>query len=766
MTIVISPFVFGLIVLPFLHKIKLRFHKWVGIVPLVLFLTILKYKSSIINGNIVSEAYQWVPSFDVSLSFRLDGLSFIFALIITGIGFLVVIYSKKYMHSESAISRYFSYILLFMSSMLGVVLSNNLISLFVFWELTSISSYLLIGFWFYKEKSRYGAWKALLITAGGGLAMLAGFILMYTVTGSFEISQILSQKELIKSSPFYLTILVLTLIGSFTKSAQFPFHVWLPDAMEAPTPVSAYLHSATMVKAGIYLLARLNPVLGGSSYWFYMVTFTGILTMCYGSIMAIRQRDLKALLAFSTISQLGLITSLLGVSTETAVIGAVFHIINHAAFKGSLFMVTGIIDHEAGTRNLDELGGLGRKMPFTAVVALIGALAMAGIPPLNGFISKELFFEAVLVDGWAGYVLPALAVFGSIFTFIYSMIFVISPFLGTYKPKEKTVHEAPWGLLLSPMILGVTNLALGIYPKLVADIISKGAANILGKYVDAHLSLWHGFNVPLLMSLIVMSFGCLLFSRLNYVKHIIEKIQMKKINLNKLYDLFQTGIPKFAGFITEKQMTGFLRDYLVYILSFVFLSVGLTSLFFMELSIPNLNLERIDVYEYVVAAIMVVSSIFLLFTRKRLIAILILGVIGYMVSLFFVLEKAPDLALTQLIVETITLVLFLIAFPHLPEITEENSKRSTKIINAAVSILTGLTVTFLMVYSKAYKIYESVSSYYIDNSLLLGGGKNIVNVILVDFRGFDTMGEITVLGIAAFSVYALIKLRLGGRKYE
>ena len=524
---VVSPFIFA-IVIPIFYKYIKKIHTgwFVLALPLILFIYFLSYLPVTSSGQVVQQSMAWVPSLGINFDLYLDGLSLLFALLITGIGTLVVLYSIYYLSKvKEKLNNFYVYLLLFMGAMLGVVLSENLILIYVFWEMTSIASALLISYWYEREKSTYGAQKSMFITVFGGLSMLGGFSLLYVMTGTFSIREIIANADVVTSSSLFLPAMILVLLGAFTKSAQFPFHIWLPDAMEAPTPVSAYLHSATMVKAGIYLVARLTAVFGGTSEWFWTVSIVGLITLIWGSVSAVRQKDLKSILAFSTVSQLGMIMSLLGVGSAayyfnngdhalytTAILAAVFHLINHATFKGSLFMAAGIIDHETGTRDIRKLGGLLTLMPVTATISLIGLASMAGLPPFNGFLSKELFLTALVnvtdygifhLETW-GILLPIIGWVASIFTFVYCAILFFKTFTGKFQPEKlsvKHVHEAPIGMLISPMILAVLVVLFGLFPNLIAySLIEPAMAAILpgildqGQHFHVHISHWHGFT--------------------------------------------------------------------------------------------------------------------------------------------------------------------------------------------------------------------------------------------------------------------------------
>ncbi len=767
---VLLPFIIAIII-PFLSKWKYKVHTGylVTVVPVIVFIYFAQFLGH--GFEPVQRYYSWMPSLNIDISFNLDGLSLLFVLLISGIGALVAFYSTYYLHTSEQLGHFYVYFLLFMGSMLGVVLSDNIYVLYFFWELTSLSSFLLIGFWHFKETSRYGALKSMLITVFGGLSMLGALVFMNVITGTTSVQQMISQQEAILNNEYFPFILVLLLLGAFTKSAQFPFHIWLPDAMEAPTPVSAYLHSATMVKAGIYLVARFSPMLSSSEWFFIIVSTAGIVTLCWGSYMAVRQTDLKAILAFSTISQLGMIMAMLGFGTEAAVFAAMFHILNHATFKGSLFMVAGIVDHETGVRDIRKLGGLMSFLPITATLALFASFSMAGVPLpfLNGFYSKELFFQASndlnnVLTGYAGFLqsaIPYLAVLGSIFTFVYSMYF----FFGTFRGKaqldklSKKPHEAPVGMLISPIVLVAAVIIIGLFPHLINEsFIAHAAEAVSGIASTHHISFWHGIKPALIMSLTVVVFGTILVLSLPSWRFLYN-IVPGPLSLNKFYDGMVYRVERYSEKITKGYMNGSLSRYvrliLVAIMVVTFTIMALTDGFTIEFD----NLSGVTLPELCVAVMMVLAAVGTILTNNRIAAILILGVAGYGLSILFVLYRAPDLALTQLIIETVTVALFLLAFYHLPDLKKKKEGIGTKAMNLIISIGFGLLMTMVAISAHSSKWFDSIAEYFIHTSHELGGGNNIVNVILVDMRGLDTMFEITVLGIAAMAIYGLIKLR-------
>ncbi|MFD4416237.1 Na+/H+ antiporter subunit A [Bacillus safensis] len=783
---ILSPFLLAFVV-PFLYKYVRRIHTgwFVLILPILLFTYFIQMLHITSNGRTLFSQAEWIPSLGMNFTVYVDGLSLLFALLITGIGSLVVLYSIFYLSKEKEqLGSFYTYLLMFMTAMLGVVLSDNMVVLYLFWELTSISSFLLIGYWYKRERSRYGATKSLLITVFGGLAMLGGFILIYLITDSFSIREAVNQLQLIMASPYFIPAMILILLGAFTKSAQFPFYIWLPDAMEAPTPVSSYLHSATMVKAGIYLVARFSPIFAISEVWFWTISIVGLVTLFWGSFHAVRQNDLKAILAYSTVSQLGMIMLMLGVGAAAihennpaffgaAVLAAIFHLINHATFKGSLFMAAGIIDHETGTRDIRKLGGLMTIMPITFTITLIGTFSMAGLPPFNGFLSKELFFTSMIrisdisftdVSTW-GAIFPALAWLASVFTFIYSMMLLFKTFRGRLNidQLEEKPHEAPIGMLIPPIILAALVVTFFFFPNILAySVIEPAIAAIIpeaietGSRFSVKIEAWHGFQPELYMTIGVVVLGTIGYLTLSKWRPMYN-IFKEKWSFNALYDRSLIGLEKGSYRLTNSYMTGFLRDYLVYVFGFMIIVIGGVMFYQQAFSFQTDQAASIGTYEVILSLVMVAATIATVFASSRLTAIIALGVMGYTLSLFFVIFRAPDLALTQLIIETISVALFLLCFYHLPKLSLKQKTRRFKMTNFIISLGVGVVVTCLAFASTSQQSLDTISTYFIENSYKLAGGDNIVNVILVDFRGFDTLFEITVLAIAALGIYGLLK---------
>ncbi|WNF48351.1 monovalent cation/H+ antiporter subunit A [Pseudomonas sp. SG20056] len=731
-----------------------------GVAPLTALVLLLSQQSAVFAGELLKVKLEWLPALGLNLSLRLDGLGFLFALLILGIGLLVILYARYYLSKKEPMGRFFAFLLLFMGAMLGVVLSENLLLMLMFWELTSLSSFLLIGFWGARSDARKGARMALAVTGGGGLALFAGILLIGHIAGSFELSQVLAAGYAIRAHELYPLALILVLLGVFTKSAQFPFHFWLPHAMAAPTPVSAYLHSATMVKAGVFLLARLYPALAGSEWWFYLVSITGLVTLLVGAGMALFQHDLKGLLAYSTISHLGLITLLFGLDTRLAAVAAVFHIINHATFKASLFMAAGIIDHETGSRDMRRINGMWKYMPHTAVLAMVAASAMAGVPLLNGFLSKEMFFTETLNQHLLGsfnWVIPAAATLAGVFSVAYSLRFIHDVFfngepvdLPHYPP-----HEPPRYMKVPVEILVFLCLLVGIVPAYtVAPLLAAAAAATLGGEVPSYsLAIWHGFNLPLLMSFIALFGGILVYV---FRQPLFRWYAgLPSVDAKLLFEQAVQVLVKLCAVFTQWLENASLQRYLALLLAAALLVVtqGLSSL--PQISGP-LAMTEIDGITALGLGIMALSALVtVVFHRQRLVSLLMLSVVGLMVALAFARYSAPDLALTQLSVEVVTIILLMLALFFLPAHTRIESSSLRGLRDFTLAVGSGVMVAML-VFAVLTRPYDSISAFFLENSVPGGGGTNVVNVILVDFRGFDTMGEVTVLAIAAVGIFALL----------
>jgi len=744
-----------------------------GAIALLMVAIVLLAAPAVFAGEVLRWRIDWVPSLGLAFGFRIDGLAFLFALLISAIGALIVLYAAYYLSADDPARRFFMFLLLFMGAMLGIVIADNLLLLVVFWELTSLSSFLLIGYWSGRQDAREGARMALAITGGGGLALLGGVLIIGRIVGSFDLDRVLAAGEVLRSHPLYLPALVLVLLGCFTKSAQFPFHFWLPHAMAAPTPVSAYLHSATMVKAGVFLLARLYPALSGSEQWFWLVSLTGLATLLVGAYIAIFKHDLKGLLAYSTISHLGLITLLFGLDSPLAVVAGVFHIINHATFKASLFMAAGIIDHETGTRDMRKLNGLFRYMPWTALLAMVACGAMAGVPLLNGFLSKEMFFtEAVAKEGHGvmQVLLPLGATLAGVFSVTYSVRFIYEVFFnGSPKGLARTPHEPPMFMRVPVEILVVLCVVVGLVPALTVGPTLAVAAQAAmygapGAPLPAYkLVLWHGLNLPLAMSAVALVGGALLYAALHRFVGLHRILDLPFWISKGGRDFFAAGSEQAvrgAAALTRWLQNGQLQRYLVLLVLMAMAAGSLPLLGGASYGAATLDLASPGFGVVAVALIGMVAAVGTVIAhRKRLLALILLGATGLVVSLLFVYLSAPDLALTQLLVEVVTIVLMMLALNWLPrEGSPEGAPfagNPRKWRDAAIASLAGLGITALL-YLVLTRPVDTIASYFLRTTVPEGGGANAVNVIIVDFRGFDTLGEITVLGIAGIIVFALL----------
>jgi multicomponent K+:H+ antiporter subunit A len=727
--------------------------------PAIALAYIISLMPAVLAGDVVTEYLEWIPSIGLTLSMRLDGLALMFALLILGIGLLIILYARYYLSEKEAVGRFFSYLILFMTAMLSIVLSNNVLQMWMAWEVTSISSFLLISFWSSKSESRKGARMALTVTGAGGLALLAGLLLVSDMVGSYELSVILASGDLIREHALYPVALILILLGAFTKSAQFPFHFWLPHAMAAPTPVSAYLHSATMVKAGIFLLARMYPVLSGTEMWFLIVSMTGLITMLLGAYIALFKHDLKGLLAYSTISHLGLITLLLGLDTKLAAVAALFHIMNHAIFKASLFMAAGIIDHESGTRDMRKLGGLWHFMPYTATLAMVAAASMAGVPLLNGFLSKEMFLAETLHSsalGFISWMIPVLATLAAIFAVAYSLRFIHDVFFnGEPKDLVKTPHEPPRYMKVPIEILVALCLLIGIFPNfMIGGLLEAAASSVLMSELPYYsLSIWHGFNLPLLMSVIAIGGGLLVYA---YRRHLYRfQAQFKESDEKLIFEAAIQGLVAWATRAHDGLNNGSLQRYIaaLLLLTIAIAAIPLINLDTTATHSPDQAVSGVEITAAIILCLSAIATV--IFHRKRMVALITISVVGLIVSIAFARFSAPDLALTQLSVEVVTVILLMLALYFLPQKTPSESSPSRVVRDVGIAAALGGLVATIN-YAFITQPIDSISEFFLANSKTGGGGTNAVNVILVDFRGLDTLGEILVLGIAALGIFNLL----------
>ncbi len=746
---------------PFIYKRTRNYFGWIAAsFPLYMFISFFLKYNEIVSGNVIKEATTWIPSLGINLTFLLDGLSLTFVLIITLIGTAVFLYAGSYMKDYEHTGRFYLYIGVFMTSMIGLVLSDNMIALFVFWELTSISSYLLIGFNHHKESSRKSALQALLVTGGGGLALMAGLIILSQVSGSFEISSLYNLHNEIVGSTLYPAIVILVLLGAFTKSAQFPFHFWLPNAMEAPTPVSAYLHSATMVKAGIYLIARLNHAIGGTVLWQDTILVVGTITMFIAALLAFKQTDLKKLLAYSTLSVLGTLTMLLGIGSNLAIKAFFIFLVAHSLYKGTLFLVAGTLDHETGTRNVSMLGGLKKYLPVTMIAALLASFSMMGIIPLVGFIGKETVYSSILEVENFRFFLLALAVISNAFVVMVTILVGIKPFFGNLLSTPKSPQEAPIKMLIGPLVLSVFGLLSGLFPNLfIQKLLDQSTISILAEELGITVKLWHGFNFVLLLSFVTLISGISIYYFRKQIIHALDKISLTKfIKPSYWYEKILNGTLSFAKLQTRVLQNGYLRYYIIFIILTTLGLAGYT--LFRNPGIDSLDINfDLTIYELIIALMIIASTFLVITSESRLKAIVALGVIGFCMGIIFILYSAPDLALTTFAIETLTVILFVLVLYKLPKYLKF-SKAGSKIRDAIIAGSVGIFMTFTVLLVTAGEMQSELKKYFAETSLPEGKGRNIVNVILVDFRAIDTLGEITVLAVAAIGVYALLKLRL------
>ena len=746
-----------------------------GLVALVGTIQVALLYPQIAHGGVIREEFMWLPSLGLNFVLRMDGFAWLFSMLVLGIGTLVSLYARYYMSPDDPVPRFFAFFLAFMGAMLGLVISGNLIQIVFFWELTSLFSFLLIGYWHHRADARRGAYMALMVTGAGGLCLLAGVMLLGHIVGSYDLDQVLAAGDQIRAHSLYPVMLALVLIGALSKSAQFPFHFWLPHAMAAPTPVSAYLHSATMVKAGVFLLARLWPSLSGSEEWFWIVGGAGALTLLLGAYCAMFQNDLKGLLAYSTISHLGLITLLLGLNSPLAAVAAVFHILNHATFKASLFMAAGIIDHESGTRDIRKLSGLVRLIPFTATLAMVASASMAGVPLLNGFLSKEMFFaETVFISAtqWVEIALPMIATIAGTFSVAYALRFTVDVFFGPpAKDLPHTPHEPPRWMRAPVELLVFTCLLVGIFPaQVVGSILAAAALPVVGGVLPEYsLAIWHGWNAPMIMSLVAMTGGVVLYLmlrkqlKLGRFKYppVISYFNGKR-GFERSLVVMMRGVRKIEKRISTKRLQTQL-----FLLVIVAVIGAMIPMFNSGLSWgdrPKIPGSIVFVTLWLLAIACALGAAWQA-KYHRLAALTMVSVCGLMTCITFVWFSAPDLALTQLVVEVVTTVLILLGLRWLPRRIEEVSPLPSSLRKARIRRLRDFLLSTVVGGGMALLSYamltrqtpNDISSFYLSRALPEGGGSNVVNVMLVDFRGFDTLGEITVLGAVALTVYALLR---------
>ncbi len=757
---VLAPFA-AAAVAPFLTRMLKHNAAWVlALVPALVFVHFAGFIGPVSQGETFIAAKSWVPSYNVDFSVYIDGLSTLFALLISGIGTFIILYAGGYLKGHPQQGRFFSFLFLFMGAMLGLVLGNNLISLFIFWELTSITSFLLIGFDHLRAASRRAAIQALVVTGGGGLVLLAGFIVIIGSTGMYSMSELLGSPDAIKNSGYYLPIFLLVLGGAFTKSAQFPFHFWLPNAMEAPTPVSAFLHSATMVKAGVYLLMRMHPMLGGTDLWTTVLPLFGGVTLLVGTILAVRQTDLKLMLAYTTVASLGLLVMLTGTSYEKALEGAVLYLLAHSLFKGALFMVAGTIDHEAGTRDVTKLGGLRKAMPITFAAAALAGLSMAGLPPFIGFIAKEILYYGTWNWPAYGLIITLTALIGNALMLVIAAAVAIKPFFGPKVETPKHAHEGPILLFAGPVFLSVTGLVLALIAHTTGNLfVAPTLSSLVGNFttVDLHL-IPTKFNEPVVLSMITVVSGIVLFTQLDRLRALIASV-LTAIGWgpDKGFDQFVAGIVVFSTWLTRLLQNGKMHTYML--LTFIFTALAVLLPGYLTGSFPAMpKVPDYRFYEWGIFFIAVLGLIAVLIAKTRLTAIVSLGVQGFAVALIFMMFGAPDLSFTQFMVETLSVVILALVMTRLNLSPRDHRSGASAVVTGIVSLAVGLGLALTLLAITQQPFDSRLSDFFTEYSRSIAHGRNIVNVILVDFRGFDTLGEIAVVVLAGLCVLALIRI--------
>ncbi|AYD00151.1 putative monovalent cation/H+ antiporter subunit A [Neorhizobium sp. NCHU2750] len=734
----------------------------VAVAPALSFLHFCSFLGEISRGEVVTGGYVWVPSFNLSFSWFIDGLSLTFALLITGIGTLIVIYTGGYMKGHPQLGRFLSFILMFMGAMLGLVVSDSFLMLFVYWELTSITSFLLIGFHHRREEARRAALQALMITGAGGLSLLAGLVFLWNITGVTQMSLLVHTDDLLRISPFYLPTLILVLGGAFTKSAQFPFHAWLPNAMEAPTPVSAYLHSATMVKAGVYLLMRLNPVLGGTPAWEILLPFFGGITLIAGTLIGLRQTDLKRMLAYTTMASLGLLVMLTGFGTPYSIEAAVLYLVAHSLFKAVLFMVAGIVDHETGTRELPLLGGLRKALPVTFAAAVLAACSMGGLPLFTGFLAKEEIYAALAAGNPRAVFFTLVAITGNALMLALGFGVGLKPFVGERKETPATPHEATIALLLGPVVLALTGLGFGLFSTVLhAYLSSPMASAVSGEPTEVTISTVPHFGLPLLLSVVTIALGIVVYLKLDRARQIMaDMLESLGPGPDRWFDWLLAALIRFAAAVTKIVQPGRLEIYITATFVMVALALVVPPVVFGEL--PDMPAWPGDVLIqegafFILAALGVVA---VLRAAERLTAVVALGIQGFAIAVIFLLFGAPDLSFTQFMVETLSVVILTLVMTRLRLKVSDHRPASQIVLDGVIAIACGLGFALLLLKSVSRPFDPVLTEFFNTYSKAIAHGANVVNVIIVDFRGTDTLGEISVVMITGLAVLALIKVRI------
>jgi len=756
---ILSTFFVAFLLLFLANRICSKYYKFLGFYPFSLFIMFSLYLFLLEWNEFEYFENDWITSLGINLNLKLDGLSLLFALLITGIGTLVYFYASYYLKNHPRLNQFYCFLTAFMGAMLGLVLSDNLISIFVFWELTSITSFFLIGFNTKDEVSRKSALTALGITGLGGFFLLAGFLLIHAISGTYSINELLTSSEIIRENALFPLVLFLIFGGAFTKSAQFPFHFWLPGAMQAPTPISAYLHSATMVKAGIYILARFSPILSDDFLWNNTLIIVGGITMFYGAFHSVLRTDMKGILAYSTISALGIIVFLLGIGSELAIFAALTFILVHALYKATLFLVTGIVDHTVHSRDISQISGLWKVMPFVFLASFVAALSSAGIPFTFGFISKDLIYESALQTPKLAILITLIAVLTNIFLACSGFMAGIKPFVGKLPEKFQNVHRPSAFLWIPVVILSSLSLLFGFLPYLAERSILRHAFISVYKIpTELHLKIWHGFNEVLFLSGITIVLGITLFLSKKYQQKAFFIEKYNRYSPKTIWENLGEKIRKFAFQYTRFFHNGYLRNYLITIILFLTTLVGYRLFTTTPIKVNTEDLSSFRLYELVIFVLIIVAIYFTISTKSRLTAIASMGIIGYCICLIFIFYGAPDLAMTQFTIDTLTVVLFVLVLFKLPPFLNYKNK---KIIfrDIFVSATFGILMMLITLQALVSPATKETSRFYAENVYTLAKGKNVVNVILVDFRGFDTMIEGIVLSIAALGVYSLLKYK-------
>lgn len=771
----LAPFLAALLA-PFIHRLAGRYSGWIlALVPAGIFVLLLGTAAPVIRGGSIAAAIGWVPSYSLTLAFFVDGLSLIFALTIAGVGTLIVLYSGAYLRGHPQMGRFLAFILAFMGSMLGLVLADNMLALFMFWEATAITSFLLIGFDHNRQAARRGAIQALVITNIGGMCLLVGVILTQQVSGTWLLSDLRGLGGILKDSGLYGLLLTLFIGAAFTKSAQFPLHFWLPNAMEAPTPVSAFLHSATMVQAGVYLLARMTPTLGGTGAWTGILVAFGGVTLIWGALGALRETDLKQILAQTTIASLGLLVLLIGLGSAAAIAAVLAYFVAHACYKAGLFMVVGAVDHGAGTRDITALGGLADKMPVSFIAGALAALSMIGLPLTVGYFAKEEMYLALVTGDWLKLLVLAVLVIGNALLAGVALVVMIKPFLGDVVPTPKSAHEAPVAMLVGPILLGGVGVVAGILPDWLGhDVLAPGATAVIGQAVEPHLSLAINLASPLIwLSGLTWLLGVVVFRQAHVLRAQLRRASARLgWTGDQLFDAVMFGLIRFAGAATRLLHHGKLEFYLM--LVFVALAVALfwpmLALGGLDSIVPKaelgdwsgrLMLPDFRAYEWGVIALAVLGLLAVLIARSRLTAILSLGIQGTVLALIFLLFGAPDLAFTQLMVEVLSVVILAIVMTKLQLDARDYRPFEDWVRDGTLALVCGAGVSLLLTLVLTGTLDTRLSDFFAATSVPIAHGHNVVNVILVDYRGFDTLGEISVVMGAGIAILALLRRKRG-----